>query len=151
MPERPDKQYFTVAEANEQVGILAQLFGRVMQMRVYLKSLYQRLDEAGYPPHKDPPEDMPPDVARDRSMFLAMADVLREQLEEILATGCVIKDIESGLVDWPALHEGREVWLCWKYGEREVGYWHEQNGGFAGRRPVSELHQAGEPKPPPRV
>lgn len=127
------------------------MFGSVMQMRMHLKGLYRQLDEAGYPPSEDAAEDMPPDVARDRAMFLAMADVLREQLEDIVATGCVIKDIETGLVDWPALHEDREVWLCWKYGEREVGYWHEQHVGLAGRRPVSELHQSREPEPPPRV
>jgi hypothetical protein len=50
-----------------------------------------------------------------------------------------VKDIEIGLVDWPAMHEGREVLLCGKYGEREVASWHERDAGFAGRRPVAEL------------
>ena len=141
-----------MAEANAQVGTLDRLFGSVMQMRMHLKGLYRDLDEVGYPPNGDDiPEDMPAEVARDHAMFLAMADVLREQLEAIQATGCVIKDIETGLVDWPALHEDREVWLCWKYGEREVGHWHELHGGLAGRRPISELHQGREPGSPPQA
>ena len=112
------------------------------------------LEAAGFPPNQedeDEDEDLPPDVTHDRALFLAMAETLRDQIEEILATGCVIKDVESGLVDWPALYEGREIWLCWKYGEQEVGYWHELNSGFAGRRPVSELQQSGDPKSPPRM
>lgn len=152
--ERPERQYFTVAEANAQIETLADLFSRVMQMRMYLKGLYRRLDEAGFPPNQESEEDeedLPPEVARDRALFLAMAETLREQLEDILATGCVIKDIETGLVDWLALHEGREVWLCWRYGEREVAYWHELNGGFTGRRPVSELHPGGASKSPPHM
>jgi hypothetical protein len=54
----------------------------------------------------------------------------------------VIKDLEIGLVDWPAWHENRQIWLCWRYGETEVGYWHDMNTGFSGRRPVSELTAA---------
>ena len=152
--ERPDKEYFTVAEANAHIETLRRLFGQVMQMRMHLKGLYKSLEAAGFPPNQedeDEDEDLPPDVTHDRALFLAMAETLRDQIEEILATGCVIKDVESGLVDWPALYEGREIWLCWKYGEQEVGYWHELNSGFAGRRPVSELQQSGDPKSPPRM
>jgi hypothetical protein len=85
---------------------------------------------------------LPPDVARDRLVFHGMAETLRDHVEAVLATGCVIKDIEIGLVDWLGKHEGRDIWLCWRYGEREVGFWHEHAAGFASRRPVSELRAA---------
>lgn len=142
--EHPAKRYFTVTEANDLVPELRELFGRVLQLRSQLKSLYQQLDDAGFAPTSndegdDETEDMPPDVARNRALFYGMAQTLREQIENILATGCVIKDIETGLCDWPALHQGREIWLCWKYGELRVEYWHELRTGFAGRRPVAEL------------
>ncbi len=139
----PAKRYFHVEEVNRQVGRLNQLFGDVMQLRGQLKTLYAGLDQAGYAPTNDAtPEDeaaVPDEHKRDRQVFYAMADTLRDCLQAIAATGCVIKDLEVGLVDWPALHQGREVWLCWKYGEREVGWWHDVQSGFAGRRPVSEL------------
>ena len=48
----------------------------------------------------------------------------------------MVKDIEQGLVDFPALIEGREVLLCWKDGEPEVAFWHTPEGGFAGRQPL---------------
>lgn len=133
---------FTLAEANARVPELRMRFGLVMQLRGQLKVLYQQLDDQGYAPTNDTPEDgesLPPDIARMHKIFVGMADTLREQIEAIMATGCVIKDIELGLVDWPAYHEGREIWLCWKYGENEIGYWHERATGFDGRRPVSEL------------
>ncbi len=145
--ESPTLQYFTVSEANTKVGQLHDLFGRVLQLRGLLKSLYQQLDDAGFAPgseedddgdRDDDPEETP-EIARARALFYGMAQTLREQIDAILATGCVIKDIESGLVDWPALYQGREIWLCWRYGEKAVEYWHERSGGFAGRRPVSEL------------
>jgi hypothetical protein len=63
-------------------------------------------------------------------------DFLRLQslLKKILETGVEIKDIDTGLVDFRSLREGREVYLCWKFGEDEIQYWHELDAGFAGRQ-----------------
>jgi hypothetical protein len=149
------KHYFTLDEANSELVRLRELFNAVMQLRGQLKSIYQRLDAAGHPPREedlkavteeseeedDDQEEAPPEVQRDLAWFRGLVETLREQIEAIQDTGCVIKDIEVGLVDWPALHQGREVLLCWKYGEPEVGFWHELNTGFADRRPVSELDE----------
>jgi hypothetical protein len=54
----------------------------------------------------------------------------------ILETGVLIKDINLGLLDFPALRGGREVYLCWQYGEGEIAFWHEIEAGFAGRQPI---------------
>ena len=56
-----------------------------------------------------------------------------EQLERL---GVLVKDLDTGLVDFPALHEGEEVLLCWQLGEDEVAYWHGADEGFAGRKPL---------------
>jgi len=140
------KRYFTVSEANVHVRQLQQAFVGVMQIRSQLKQLYERLDSAGYAPTQDDadelPEDAPVDVARDRARFYGLVEALREQVDEIHATGCTIKDIETGLVDWPGRHRNREILLCWRFGEKEVAFWHELDTGFAGRRPVSELDDA---------
>jgi hypothetical protein len=55
---------------------------------------------------------------------------------EVGSEGCEIKDLESGLIDFPTIWEGREVFLCWKLGEPEVEFWHEIDAGFAGRQPL---------------
>jgi len=152
MSEDDDKQFFTLADANDQLSLLRELFERVMQLRAQLKTLYHRLENAGHPPREEhlrgssslarrTGEAAPPpvDVQRDLVLFRGLVETLREQVDEIQKTGCLIKDIEVGLVDWPARHHGREVFLCWKYGEPEVAWWHDVDAGFAGRRPVSEL------------
>ena len=48
----------------------------------------------------------------------------------------LVKDLDTGLVDFPALHEGEEVLLCWQLGEDEVAHWHGVDEGFAGRKPL---------------
>jgi hypothetical protein len=61
---------------------------------------------------------------------------LRQSMLELQEHGIVLRDLDRGLVDFPALREGREVYLCWEEGEPEIGYWHEPDAGFAGRRPL---------------
>ena len=60
-------------------------------------------------------------------------------VHEIQDLGILIKDINTGLLDFPALKDGREVYLCWKHGEGEIAFWHEIEAGFAGRRPIGEF------------
>jgi hypothetical protein len=60
-------------------------------------------------------------------------------LHGILATGAKVKDINSGLVDFPARRAGHEVYLCWKHGEVRIGFWHEIDAGFAGRQPIESF------------
>ena len=47
-----------------------------------------------------------------------------------------MKDLEKGLLDFPCAMEGKTILLCWKLGEKEIGYWHSQEEGFAGRKPI---------------
>src|SRR5262245_27256813 len=96
-------RYFTIAEANHQIPALEEAFGRVMQIRAQLKSLYRRLDEKRFAPADEHFSvnipGAPPDVLRDRANFKALVETLREELARVHATGCVIKDVETGLVD----------------------------------------------------
>jgi len=61
---------------------------------------------------------------------------LREGLLELQELGVVLRDLGRGLVDFPALRGGSEIYLCWEEGEEEIRYWHEPETGFAGRRPL---------------
>jgi hypothetical protein len=60
-------------------------------------------------------------------------------IHEILETGVQIKDINIGLLDFPTLRDGHEVYLCWKYGEGDIAFWHEVDAGFAGRQPIESF------------
>jgi hypothetical protein len=63
---------------------------------------------------------------------------LRESMLELRELEVVLRDLDRGLVDFPALRDGREVYLCWQEGEDAIGFWHEPDAGFAGRRPLDD-------------
>jgi hypothetical protein len=62
--------------------------------------------------------------------------ILREEIEGLSSRGIVLRDADTGLIDFPALREGRQIYLCWRPEEDRVGYWHEVDGGFGGRKPL---------------
>ena len=64
--------------------------------------------------------------------FLAM----REAMLELRRREVVLRDLQRGLVDFPAIRDGQEIYLCWEEGEDEIGWWHEPEAGFGGRRPL---------------
>jgi len=59
---------------------------------------------------------------------------------QIDAWSVTLRDISTGLIDFPALVSGRPIWLCWRLGEDDIDWWHEYEAGIAGRQPLSELH-----------
>jgi hypothetical protein len=63
---------------------------------------------------------------------------LREAVEEIESLGCLVKDLDIGLVDFPSRVAGRDVYLCWKLGEPHIQFWHYVEEGFAGRKPLDK-------------
>ena len=66
---------------------------------------------------------------------------VRRLLGELLGAGLVIRDIDRGLVDFPAVIEGHEAYLCWQLNEPQVAFWHELESGFAGRRPLESISE----------
>jgi hypothetical protein len=75
-------------------------------------------------------------VARRRFERERLADLLKVALEAIYSTGCVVKDLDKGLLDFPAIINNEEVYLCWRLGEERIRFWHRQDEGFAGRKPL---------------
>jgi hypothetical protein len=73
---------------------------------------------------------------RDAARLESLTTALRRGLQEIAAMGGVPKDLGLGLVDFPHLRDGREVNLCWKYGEREIRFWHGLDEGYSERKPL---------------
>jgi hypothetical protein len=63
---------------------------------------------------------------------------LREAMLEFREREVVLRDLDRGLVDFPAMRDGAEVYLCWEEGEPEIGFWHDPEAGFGGRRPLDD-------------
>ena len=67
-----------------------------------------------------------------------LAQQLKQMLESLQQTGCVIKNLDIGLVDFPTLFRGEEVYLCWKLDESDIVFWHGVDEGFAGRKTIDQ-------------
>jgi hypothetical protein len=65
-----------------------------------------------------------------------LAASFKSALNHILETGCIIKDLEVGLLDFPSIIDNQDVYLCWKLGEDRIRFYHRQDEGFAGRKPL---------------
>lgn len=63
---------------------------------------------------------------------------LRVAIEEVQETGCIVKDLDMGLIDFPTLFRGVEVYLCWKLGETDIEFWHGVDEGFRGRKAIDQ-------------
>jgi hypothetical protein len=75
-------------------------------------------------------------AARQRVECNRLAGAIQAALERIHSTGCVVKDIEVGLLDFPARMNGEDVYLCWRLGEDRIRFYHRQDEGFSGRKPI---------------
>lgn len=65
-----------------------------------------------------------------------------QAIEDLENSGVVVKSIDEGLLDFPSKRFDEEVWLCWKYGEKEIKFWHEKDSGFQGRKPISVSNES---------
>ncbi|HZS36207.1 MAG TPA: DUF2203 domain-containing protein [Polyangia bacterium] len=136
-----EKRYFTIEEANSLIPALEIHFSKVMQLRAQLRVGYDQLEKLGAPPTVETLDldSGPPDVQRARGRFRGLMEALTEELNAIEQTGVQVKDLDIGLCDFLGQREGREVWLCWQYGEKQVGFWHDLESGFAGRQPLENV------------
>jgi hypothetical protein len=78
------------------------------------------------------------DVANHRASRETSALALKGAIEKIHSLGCQVKDLETGLVDFPTLYHGKEVLLCWRLGEDAIRFWHGLEEGFRGRKPIDQ-------------
>lgn len=142
------EKYFNRQEAEELLPMLESSLGQARQQKQNMDTLDRELAEAATrimmlggsrPPHAG--------LARKKAEREQFAARLEEAVDQIQQTGCLVKDLDEGLVDFPSLREGREVYLCWKLGEGRIEYWHGIHEGFAGRKPLSDSTPPREPSP----
>jgi hypothetical protein len=133
-------RFFDVDAANEALVEVAPLLATLADQRAELIRLRDRTMAAHSPAGGGSPEEV--DDAEARRIRLRMQGVIDQMtaaVARIDALGITLRDIERGLIDFPALAAGRQVWLCWQLGEADVTQWHELDAGFGGRRPLIEL------------
>lgn len=74
-----------------------------------------------------------------RLRMQGLIDQMQAGVARLIDLDITLRDIQSGLIDFPALLSGRPIWLCWRLGESEVGHWHAHDEGFGSRRPLADL------------
>ena len=136
-------RFFDIDAANAALAEVGPLCATLADQREELIRLRDRTLAAQRPATGAMPgAPVPLDEAEARRLKLRMQGVIDQMaaaVARIDALGITLRDIERGLIDFPALVGGRQVWLCWQLGEPAVGYWHELDTGFGSRRPLTEL------------
>ena len=143
------RAHFTVGEVEALIPALERIFVQVLQLRAGLRALGQKLDRAGVKPSSDGQVDSdleagPMPVRQAKAVFRGLDEALSDEIERVRTLGGEVKDIDLGLVDFPSMRNGEEILLCWKLGEKSLGYWHSVDGGFASRRPI-DAHVSNAP------
>jgi hypothetical protein len=122
-------RYFTVEQANDVLVLLRPIVAEILEIR---QTILERQPEI-WPSLQKDAGNGGGKVASQVALEFARLDELVRQIQ---ASGALLKDINMGLLDFPSLREGREVYLCWRYGEDSVQFWHDRDTGFAGRQPL---------------
>lgn len=130
-------RYFNLIEAESLLPEVEGILRSLIQLKAdyertdaELQSLLQRISVSG---GMVPPRDK---IAQLRNRKDAAVRGLESSVQKIEESGCQLKDVQTGLVDFPTLYHDREVYLCWKLGESGIAYWHHVEDGFRGRRPI---------------
>jgi hypothetical protein len=121
-------RHYTVDEANAALGWVVERIERLRSARVGLSDEESRAALTEAAPLNGGGEP-------GRKVSHAFLE-LRSALIELQAAEIVLRDLDRGLVDFPAMRDGREVYLCWEEGEDEVAFWHDLDSGYGGREPL---------------
>lgn len=130
------RKYFTLAEANSLLPTLRPILEQIAERRRDLQEKQQALaafrhQAAGNGHHLASPEFL---ALRKQAGFIG--EELQAEIQKIHDLGCLLKDLDPVLVDFPARRAGQEILLCWKADEDRVAFWHGTDEGFAGRKPL---------------
>ena len=126
------QRYFSLQEANEVLKIIRPLMDEVQIIR---QKILENQPEAW------PAIEKSAGNGGNRALSNMVQDFEKFDtlIHRIQDTDVLIKDVNLGLLDFPALKAGREVYLCWQYGEEDIAFWHEVEAGYAGRQPIENF------------
>jgi hypothetical protein len=132
-------RYYTIDEANAALPEVDRILAALRDQREELIALRDQVLAAS------PDDDAAPSAeAAERIRLLRLGmqgliDQMQAGVARLVELDVTLRDIPSGLIDFPALLSGRPIWLCWRLGEGDVAHWHPHDEGFDSRRPLSDL------------
>ena len=130
------EKQFTLADAQQLVPWLQETFDGLTPLRNRIKHMPATIGDMLARTRSNGHSDAEEQLELYRRAIEEAREALVERLAPVVERGILVKSMELGLVDFPSLHEGRQVYLCWIDGEKQIKFWHECNVGFAGRQPI---------------
>jgi hypothetical protein len=127
------KRYFSIEQANLVISVIRPVIARILEIRQDI------LDKQ---PEVWPVVSKTAGNGGSKAASLIVQEFARldELVNQVQASGAILKDINLGLVDFLSIDKDREIFLCWQYGEEDLAFWHEIEAGFNGRQPISSLN-----------
>jgi hypothetical protein len=126
--------WFDLSAANDRVAELRPLLMALRDDRDDVARSQARLQQ-----HRDTGPEHRDELKGEQERLVVIVRRMEKAVRQIDAWGITLRDISTGLVDFPALASGRPIWLCWRLGEGDVAWWHELESGLSGRKPLIEL------------
>ena len=123
--------YFTPQDVNKILPEIQKQFSQIILLRNKVISLQEDLQKITNEGSK-----FSNFIAKKQELN-SMVSRLYKEIEGLEKRGIMIKSVDDGLLDFPSLRFDEEVWLCWKYGESEIKFWHGRDEGFMGRKPLA--------------
>ena len=134
-----ETKHFTLDEAQSLLPVLESLLNRAIEARRAAEEIGEELQALNHKIFLSGGMFLDVDSLRKRrKAYDAQLQTVKDTLAEIDAIGVQVKDLDTGLLDFPCLIDGETVLLCWKMGESRIEFWHTLDGGFAGRQPLDD-------------
>lgn len=128
-------RYYAIDEANGLLPEVDRILAALRDQRVELIALRDRVVAAS-PDDEAPTAEVAEQIRLLRLGMQGLIDQMQAGVARLVELDITLRDISTGLIDFPALVSGTPIWLCWRLGEDEVAWYHEENAGFGSRKPL---------------
>lgn len=127
--------FFTPSEANSILPEVRSILDQLLERKNNVVTARMELDRL-------PTEGNLEQAEQIRAKIQALIAEIERGVTSLEEMGCIVRHIDEGIVDFPAMRFGEQVYLCWRVGEPTVSFWHDMNSGFAGRQQITERETA---------
>ncbi len=132
-------RFYAIDEANALLPEVERILTALRDQRRELIDLRDRVVAASPPGDDEPTPGTAEQIRLLRLGMQGLIDQMQAGVARLVEMDITLRDISTGLIDFPALVTGRPIWLCWRLGEADVAHWHPHDEGYDTRRPLSEL------------
>ena len=132
-------RFYAIDEANAALPDLERILGALREQRIELIELRDQAVAVTPPDDESPTDEAAEKLRLVRLRMQGLIDQMQAGVARLVELDITLRDISTGLIDFPALLSGRPIWLCWRLGEGDVAHWHKRDQGYEDRQPLSEL------------